>query len=344
MKILKHKLNKALKLHDNEKLTNKDILQADQQMLEVINDNRLDSVEEYEELIAWFINKLVLAIDIKEVSLEKKTVLNKIDLEIYRIITKLPTKIQADIWRLNSGSKKQLRAKLLIRTSNSNDYILAALVELFHLATLIQDDVIDQASIRRHTTTLNAKYNNRIAILISDILLVASVKVIKQEVENRIDTPQNKKLINYMQEHARDLLDSLLLSERQVETINSIEKYNEYAINKTAKLFSYSMLLGHISKFEEKTKIEDLEVLYQKGIKIGLLFQKVDDYIDYNHDVAASGKNSRDFENNIKNYMYFQLKTSSVEDIKTDLIEQIDLCISQMVEYKDVLELIKENI
>ncbi len=345
METLKQQLKEALILHNQEELSNRDILKADRKMLNVINDNRLQDSDDYEELIKWFIDEVLTKIDIAEEVIEEQgDELNIVDQEIYNLIKTMPSKVQHDIWRLNSGSKKQLRAKFVINTKASNDYYFAALIELLHLATLIQDDVIDNANQRRHKQTINAKYSKKVAILISDVLLVSIVKAINQEINNRIDQKTNRKLVKYVDAKTNDLFDSLLESEVSVSKIDSIDDYNEYAINKTAKLFGYSTIVGAISKLGNDANINELETLYQNGVKIGLLFQKIDDYIDYSADIQSSGKDNRDIENNIKNYMYFQLKTSSMGIIKTDLIKKVDLYIEQMPEYTEELVIIKRSI
>ncbi len=345
MEILKQQLKEALILHNQEELSNRDILKADRKMLSVLNERRLQNSSDYEELIKWFIEEVLSKIDIDTKVLENENGnLNLVDQEIYKFVLSMPTKVQSSIWYLNTGSKKQLRARFVINTKASKDYYFAALIELLHLATLIQDDVIDNANQRRHKQTLNAMYSKRIAILFSDILLVQIVDAIKEEISKRIDQKVNKKLAEYIETKTIDLFDSLLESEISVSKINSINDYTEYAINKTAKLFGYSVLIGALSKLGNDASIDELEALYQNGVKIGLLFQKVDDYIDYSADINLSGKDSRDIENNIKNYMYFQLKTSSMEFIKTDLIKEVDLYIEQMPEYTEELVIIKRSI
>ncbi len=346
MEKLKHKLHEALILHDQEDLSSQNILKGDQQMLNVINDHRLNQIEAYEELNAWFIREVIAKINIKT---EEKPFMdkscNQIDQQIYQQIAGMPLIIQADLWRLNSGRKKQLRARFVINTKASNDYYFAALIELLHLATLIQDDVIDHATLRRHEITLNQKYDNRTAILISDLLLVSIVKAIKVEVQNRIKRKIDAgELSKYFEFKTKDLFDSLLASEFAVNKINSIDDYEKYAIDKTAKLFAYSMILGAISSCKEAIDITELDSIYNNGIQIGLLFQKVDDYIDYSADINQSGKDSRDIENNIKNYMYFQLQTSSREEIKIDLIKKLEMYIEQMPEYTDELTIIRRSI
>ncbi len=345
MEQLKQKIEQSLILHRKVNVTNQEILLADQGMINALFDQRLNSKEKYEELNKWFIKKTSSWIESDNQKLEQVDLFDtEVDREIYNLVKQLPDNIQKDIWRLNSGSKKQLRAKILIHTEDSNDYKMAALIELFHLATLIQDDVIDQANIRRHTETLNCKYGNNIAILISDVLLVNIISGIKEEIELRFEKERNTILEEYFQDKTKDMVDSLINSETSVRNIKTLEDYEQYAIDKTAKLFSYSMLVGALSKLENNITVSELDVLYEIGLEIGLLFQKVDDYIDFSAEVDLSGKDSRDIENNIKNYMYFQSKKSSKEEIKTDLIMKVNKCIENYSQYTEELTIIKRSI
>ncbi len=186
-----------------------------------------------------------------------------------------------------SGTKgKQIRpmlvllSALLFENINIKTYKAAGMVELCHTATLMHDDVIDEADIRRGVNTINNVWNNKLAILIGDYYFAkAFIKPIQY---NNIEFLQV--LINSI----KHIIDGELLQIQKSTEIDLTENtYYKIINDKTASLISSSCKLGAISAGAEKSDCEKLE---EFGYNIGMAFQIRDDILDYIGDFKITGK------------------------------------------------------
>ncbi len=172
---------------------------------------------------------------------------------------------------------KNLRPLLVIMSAklvappNLNTYIVASIIEMLHSATLIHDDVVDDAELRRGFPSINAVWKNKVAILIGDYLLskclIGGTKTGKLEVMG-ILAEASKRLSKgeLMQiEHSR----KLSISE---------EDFMVMIGDKTAALLSAASELG---AFTVSEKEEDRKNLRDFGEYLGIAFQIRDDLLDY---------------------------------------------------------------
>lgn len=173
---------------------------------------------------------------------------------------------------------KMLRSKLILKIAGSNDESikLCAIVEMIHAASLLHDDVIDEADTRRGKASINALFDNKTAIMFGDILYSIAF--------TQLTTMNNK--IAYKISHAVTLLS---IGEMQdVELTNSfnsnVDDYLSMIYKKTASLIEASASAAAIlaSKDEEKY------ALYGKNL--GLAFQMIDDILDITADSKTLGK------------------------------------------------------
>ena len=149
----------------------------------------------------------------------------------------------------------------------------AASIELFHNFTLVHDDIMDNAIIRRGTKTINDKWNNNTAILSGDIMLILSYDL----------------LSNYKDQKYIDLSKELNKSARLVcegqqydidfSTQNNvqIDDYFKMIELKTAELIACSFKFGGIVSEASENNIQ---TLYKIGKNLGIAFQLEDDYLD----------------------------------------------------------------
>lgn len=149
----------------------------------------------------------------------------------------------------------------------------ALAVELFHNFSLVHDDILDEAPLRRNQATVHQKWNRNIAILSGDALLVKSLHTLN----------------NYSPEEARRLSSlfcktALEVCEGQQQDMNfetreqvSIAEYIEMIRKKTAVLLACSLQMGAINAGASE---EDQQHLYRFGIGLGIAFQLVDDLLD----------------------------------------------------------------
>ncbi|MDR1763080.1 MAG: polyprenyl synthetase family protein [Dysgonamonadaceae bacterium] len=151
----------------------------------------------------------------------------------------------------------------------SIDYAL--IIELLHTTTLIHDDVVDNTMERRSRPSVNAKYDNRVAVLLGDYILALAI--------TRAVMAQNLNIMEIIARVARFLADGEL-----TQLINSREiildetRYFNVIRNKTAVLIAACGEMGAISVGASP---ETREILRQTGENIGLCFQLRDDIFDY---------------------------------------------------------------
>ena len=160
---------------------------------------------------------------------------------------------------------------------------LALAVELVHTATLLHDDVVDVADVRRGQPTARAIWGNAASIFAGDWLLVEALRRIRRAgVEGLLDD-----MLAIIEEMI--LAESLQLERRGRlhAPAGKIEDYFRVAEGKTAALFRWAMIAGAraggVSREEEAA-------LERYGIDLGVAFQVVDDCLDFEGDVAVTGK------------------------------------------------------
>ena len=186
-------------------------------------------------------------------------------------------------------------------------YVIA--IELFHNFTLIHDDIIDNAILRRGEKTIHNKWNNNIGILAGDLLMILANKLfsnlplkIMQKVLKRFNEIAIK--IFEGQHYDMNYENEKLITEK--EYINMIRL-------KTATLIGFSLELGGILS---KMKDLDIKNLYRFGEFIGIGFQLQDDYLDVFGDKKFGKKIGGDILLNKKTYLLIKLLESTNEKEK----------------------------
>ncbi len=171
---------------------------------------------------------------------------------------------------------KQIRPMFIFLTAkmlgkiNDKTYDAATLVELLHTATLVHDDVVDDANERRGFFSVNALWKNKIAVLVGDYMLS---KVLLLSIENN-----NTKLLEVVARAVREMSEGELLQLEKARKLDITEEiYFEVIRQKTASLISTCCEAGAISveRFDEAEKMR----LF--GEYIGIAFQLKDDIFDY---------------------------------------------------------------
>lgn len=160
----------------------------------------------------------------------------------------------------------------------------AVAVEIFHNFTLLHDDIMDNADLRRNRETVHVKYSNNAAILSGDAMSILSYKYILQS-----DTSKLKELLQVFTDTALKVCEGQQL-DMDFETINqvSIDEYIQMIGLKTAILLANSLKIGAILA---EAPPEDIDLLFQFGYNLGLAFQLQDDYLDTFGDTDTFGKN-----------------------------------------------------
>jgi octaprenyl-diphosphate synthase len=157
---------------------------------------------------------------------------------------------------------------------------LGAVVELIHSATLVHDDIIDNASVRRGRASVNAQWGNEITVLMGDWLYMTSFSLALGE--------RRLKVLDVLIAATRKMVEGELIQLTFNGNLDITEKdHLDISMRKTAYLFSACSQLGGIlgGAGEEK---EDLIRLY--GLNVGLAFQLVDDVLDLTSNESTLGK------------------------------------------------------
>lgn len=189
------------------------------------------------------------------------------DGEVSRLYAKLP-------------AGKRLRAKLILKIAGNNLAAVktAAVVEMIHGASLLHDDVIDDAYTRRNKPSLNALYGNKTAIMLGDILYSKGFLEL-----NNISTEIAKIVSNAVVQLSLGELRDVSLS----KTFNvDREVYLKMIYQKTASLIEASA--GAAAVLAGKPK----EAYLTYGRNLGLAFQMIDDILDITQDAETLGKPS----------------------------------------------------
>src|SRR5690606_17680775 len=154
----------------------------------------------------------------------------------------------------------------------------AALIELLHTATLVHDDVVDEANYRRGLLSINALWKNKVAVLVGDFLLSRGLIL---SVENN-----DFSLLKIVTNAVREMSEGELLQIEKARYLNVTEEiYYEIIRQKTASLIASCCAVGASSSGSENGAVENMRLF---GEKIGMAFQIKDDLFDYSE--AMVGK------------------------------------------------------
>jgi geranylgeranyl diphosphate synthase type II len=214
---------------------------------------------------------------------------------------------------------KRIRPVMLLMTvnmycGNLRRALPAALgIELFHNFSLIHDDIMDKAPIRRGQPTVHSRWNDNIAILSGDTMLV---KAYERFLE--LPEPVIKPALKIFNRTAVEVCEGQQ-HDMNFETRKdvSIEEYLEMIRLKTAVLIGASFYLGGLLANVSES---DLQNLYDFGIKTGMVFQLQDDLLDTYGDEKSFGKRSYgDISSNKKTYLYIKALELAEDDDKARL-------------------------
>ena len=172
---------------------------------------------------------------------------------------------------------KQMRPMFVFLTAklfnkfNEKTYRAASMIELLHTATLVHDDVIDEANFRRGVFSINALWKNKVAVLVGDFLLSRGLLL---AVKNK-----EYELLEIMSATVQDMSEGELLQIEKARKLDITESvYYEIIRKKTASLIAACCSSGANSVEESNIMIEKMTVF---GETAGIAFQIKDDLFDY---------------------------------------------------------------
>ena len=172
---------------------------------------------------------------------------------------------------------KQMRPMLILLMARNYGLVTdvtqnaAVGLELLHTASLVHDDVVDESCERRGQASVNAMYNNKVAVLVGDYLLSTALL--------RVDCTRNATIVEYLSELGRVLASGEIL---QLSTTHNQEisetVYYQVIRQKTAALFEACCAMGAMSSGASVSGIEEAKAF---GRNLGIIFQIRDDIFDY---------------------------------------------------------------
>jgi octaprenyl-diphosphate synthase len=190
---------------------------------------------------------------------------------------------------IESGGKR-LRPLLVLLASNACGYqgnahiALAGMIEFFHTATLLHDDVVDESTLRRGRETANNIWGSKASILVGDYLFTQSIELM-------VDSG-NPAILKLFANTALEIScgEVKQLSNRHNPAL-TFEEYFDVIRAKTALLFAAAACIGPMLSGASK---EVQDSLYAYGLHLGNAFQLIDDALDYCSDAKTIGKNIGD--------------------------------------------------
>ena len=186
---------------------------------------------------------------------------------------------------LRAGGGKRIRPALLLLSAKLFDYRgrgairLGAVVEMIHTATLVHDDIIDEARTRRGRPAANTKWGNSKCVLAGDWLYMQSFKIAVQE--------RNFRILDVLIELTQQMVEGELLQMEKLGRSITLDEHFDLIQRKTACLFSTCTRLGAIVS---GASAEDEENLARYGRSLGMAFQLVDDVLDLTASEDVLGK------------------------------------------------------
>ncbi len=186
---------------------------------------------------------------------------------------------------LRNGGGKRIRPALLFLSSKLFNYQghgairLGAVVEIIHTATLVHDDIIDEAKTRRGRPAANTQWGNSKCVLAGDWLYMQAFKIAVQE--------RNFHILDTLIELTQQMVEGELLQMEKLGQLITLDEHFDLIYRKTACLFSVCMKLGAI--LGGATQAQE-EALTKYGHDLGMAFQIVDDVLDLTASADVLGK------------------------------------------------------
>ena len=181
---------------------------------------------------------------------------------------------------------KRLRTALTLLSGKLNTYRfdkllpLSVAFEMVHLATLIHDDIVDNALTRRGNPTVNALWGNNIAILLGDYYFAKTAGLIADINDNRID--------HLFSDTVATVCEGTIMEMMTAGRIDlTVKSYYEKTSHKTACLIAACCKGGAIVS---EASQQEIEYLHRYGMNLGIAFQIIDDILDYTENQETIGK------------------------------------------------------
>ena len=234
---------------------------------------------------------------------------------------------------------KQMRPMFVFLTAklfnkfNEKTYRAASMIELLHTATLVHDDVIDEANFRRGVFSINALWKNKVAVLVGDFLLSRGLLL---AVKNK-----EYELLEIMSATVQDMSEGELLQIEKARKLDITESvYYEIIRKKTASLIAACCSSGANSVEESNIMIEKMRVF---GETAGIAFQIKDDLFDYSKNTLIGKSTGIDIREQKMTLPLIYTLNSVDKKLKNYIINIIKNHNKNEKKVGEVIELVKQN-
>lgn len=212
--------------------------------------------------------------------------LEKVELELFRLSASSISLVDHISRYLHSSGGKRIRPALLLLCAKlcgcrGDEAIrLGAVMELIHTATLVHDDIIDGAKVRRGRSSVNAKWGNEITVLMGDWLYMSAFYMALEERDFRV--------LDVLIDITRKMVEGELVQLERNGRIDITEgDHLQMVHRKTACLFSgCAQLAGIVARVGAPQE----EALAEYGLSVGMAFQLIDDMLDFTSSEQVLGK------------------------------------------------------
>lgn len=194
--------------------------------------------------------------------------------------------LQQALQHVMQRAGKRMRPILILLLAKNfgkiNEVTLHAAVglELLHTASLVHDDVVDESNERRGQPSVNASYNNKVAVLVGDYILSTALM--------QVSHTKTAEIVSYLAELGQTLSDGELLQLSNIRREEVTEEaYYKIIARKTAILFEISAAIAAFSVGASKEEVAEARTF---GKNLGMIFQIKDDIFDYSDIQVEIGK------------------------------------------------------
>ena len=278
------------------------------------------------------------------------SILQPIDADMRKLDDVIKNSLSSDVALINQISQylieaggKRLRPALLFLISNALSHHqtigyrheIAAVLEFIHTATLLHDDVVDESELRRGRKTANSVFGNAASVLVGDFLYSRAFQMMVK--------PGEIKIMEILSSATNIIAEGEVLQLLNLnDPLVSEERYYKVILFKTAKLFEAAAELGAVLAKAPPTQTQ---AAAEFGQHIGVVFQLIDDWLDYAGQAAVLGKNAgddlREGKPTLPLIYLLNEGTAAQKEMAACAIEQIEECDEDF--FNDVLAAVNSS-
>jgi octaprenyl-diphosphate synthase len=220
----------------------------------------------------------------RQSTLDLREIVRLVEDDLVRVEDLFAEQARSDVRLVSEG--KRVRPALLLLASRLCGYgeeravVLAATVEFIHAATLLHDDIIDEATVRRGRRSVNSRWGNDVTVLLGDFLYTKSMAMALSQ--------DNLPILRLLSDVTLHMIEGEILEiERDGNMQVTEEDHLDLIRRKTADLFAACTRIGALLGGVNEKR---MEALTSYGLNLGICFQMVDDLLDFTAEEETLGK------------------------------------------------------